>query len=101
MKTIADIEDQERGANDPVSIAEENILQIKDKRQKLNFLLLLYGLSLTNDNKALFDYAVQRCRTNIGLYPKSYEEARLRTGIVVRGLLEFVLMACVAICDVK
>ena len=49
-----DINNSNRENFDLETTVKRNTILIKDKVQKLNFYLLLYGLSLTNENKELF-----------------------------------------------
>ena len=92
---------------DQASVYEEdqNALQAKldevsgkiiDKDQKLNFLLVAYGLALTNAREDLFQCIVRKLGPNIGSYSSDYAEAMQRTDPGQRELLELLLVACIA-----
>ena len=83
------------------SIAEENLATIRDKRQQMNALLLMYVLSVANDLSGTFQYCVHKIGQNIGPYPKDFAEARRRTCMTMRQLLEFALVAAVCVHNVE
>ena len=76
-------------------IIDNDLTNIPGLNQKLNLLLITYGLSLTNEFDELFDFCVKRLGSNIGDYPKDYGEAAHRTDAVLRQLLEFILTVSV------
>ena len=76
-------------------IIDSDLRNITQMNQKLNLLLITYGLSLINEFDELFDFCVRRLGNNIGDYPKDYGEAAHRTDAVLRQLLEFILTASV------
>ena len=83
------------------TISEKSIIEIENKRQKLNFLLILYGLSLVNEREDLFNYCVRKLARNMEEFPQNYEEARLRTCNTMRKLLEFVLISAIVASSVE
>lgn len=89
------------GWNDVSKTAEDNLFMIKEKPQRLNYLLILYALSITNDLPSTFAYSVNKMGAQIGTYPKKHEEARRRTDMIMRELLEFLLVGSVATCNVE
>ena len=80
---------------------EKSVGRIKDKKQKLNFLLILYGLSLTNNREDVFNYCIRKLDQNMGEYPRNFAEARVRIDAVIRTLLEILLIAAIITCNVK
>ena len=71
------------------------LLRIADRDQKLNFLLIVYGLALTNDLEDLFECVVKKIGADLGGYSSGYDEASERTDPEQRGLLELLLLACI------
>ena len=71
------------------------LLRIADREQKLNFLLIVYGLALTNDLEELFECVVKKIGADLGGYSSGYDEASERTDPEQRGLLELLLLACI------
>ena len=54
LNAINDVVNSKREDLDLEATIKRNTILIKEKVQKLNFYLLLYGLSLTNENRQLF-----------------------------------------------
>ena len=100
LNAINDINNSNRENFDLETTVKRNTILIKDKEQKLNFYLLLYGLSLTNENKDLFELCAKKLKGKITSYPSKYQEASLSTDFAIRALLEFVLIACLSTSDV-
>ena len=66
----------------------------------MNCLLVLYTFSVTNNLKGMFDYCVHKIGSNLAPYPKDFDEAKNRTCMTMRLLLEFGLVAAVCTCNV-
>ena len=58
---------------------DDRVAKIIDRDQKLNFLLVAYGLALVHAKEDLFDVVVEKIGSDIGGYSTGYELARLRT----------------------
>ena len=58
---------------------DDRVAKIIDRDQKLNFLLVAYGLALIHAKEDLFDVVVEKIGSDIGGYSTGYELARLRT----------------------
>ena len=54
----------------------EQLHKITIRNQRLNQLLILYGLAVTNEIASMFDHCVKKLADRIGDYSLSYEEAR-------------------------
>ena len=50
---------------DLADITAKDMSAIKERNQKLNMLLVIYGISLTNDYPELFDFAVGKLGASI------------------------------------
>ena len=62
---IVELYESNTDMRDLADITAKDMSTIKERNQKLNMLLVIYGISLTNDYPELFDFAVEKLGTSI------------------------------------